>query len=183
VHAHNQQARVADVSPQDLDHLYAMRIALEPLAVSISVPLLSADDLVKLDGLLTSINESAKKGDVAAWNKPHDEFHAMLIRPAGERFERECGQLYDHAQRYRRIYFASEAHLWATGIPEHTQIALAARAGDAEGAALATANHIARTAAVLVASMDPGWDLAHVRRAIRERRAVTPLASKMKKTI
>lgn len=183
VHAHNQQARVADVSPQDLDHLYAMRIALESLAVSISVPLLSADDLVKLDGLMNLINESKKKGDIVAWKKPHDEFHAMLIRPAGERLERECAQLYEHAQRYRRIYIASEPHLWATGVAEHTEMALAARARDSERAALAAANHIARTAAVVVASMDPGWDLAHVRRAIKDRRAVTQSASKMKAAV
>lgn len=182
VHAHNQRARVADISPQDLDRLYAIRIALESLAVSISVPLLSADDVVKLDGLLVTMNECQEIGDIAAWKKPHEEFHAMLIRPAGDRFERECAQLYDHAQRYRRIYIASEPHLWASGVPDHKEMAAAARARDAEGAALALANHLARAASVVVASMDPGWDLTNVRRALKERRAVAQLASNVIKT-
>jgi DNA-binding GntR family transcriptional regulator len=182
VHAHNQRARVTDVSPQDLDRLYAIRIALESLAVSISVPLLSVDDVVKLDGLLVTMNECQDRGDIAAWKKPHEEFHAMLIRPAGDRFERECAQLYDHAQRYRRIYITSEPHLWASGVPDHKEMAAAARARDAEGAALALANHLARAASVVVASMDPGWDLTNVRRALKERRAVAQLASNVTKT-
>jgi len=182
VHAHNQRARVADISPQDLDRLYAIRIALESLAVAISVPLLSADDVVKLDGLLAAMNECQDRGDVTAWKQPHEEFHAMLIRPAGDRFERECAQLYDHARRYRRIYFASERHLWASGVPDHKEIAAAARARDADGAALALANHLARAASVVVASMDPGWDLTNVRRALKERRAVAQLASNVAKT-
>jgi DNA-binding GntR family transcriptional regulator len=182
VHAHNQRARVADISPQDLDRLYAIRIALESLAVAISVPLLSADDVVKLEGLLAAMNECQDRGDVTAWKQPHEEFHAMLIRPAGDRFERECAQLYDHAQRYRRIYFASEPHLWASGVRDHKEIAAAARARDADGAALALANHLARAASVVVASMDPGWDITNVRRALKDRRAVAHLASKVTKT-
>jgi DNA-binding GntR family transcriptional regulator len=182
VHAHNQRARVADISPQDLDHLYAMRIALESLSVVISVPLLSADDVVTLEGLLGSMNEFQKRGDFEAWKKPHREFHAMLIRPAGDRFERECAQLYDHAERYRRIYVAAEPHLWASGAPEHKEMAAAARARDAEGAALAVANHLARAASVLIASMDPGWDLMNVRRALKERRTVAQLASNVTRT-
>jgi DNA-binding GntR family transcriptional regulator len=160
-----------------------MRIALESLAVAISVPLLTADDLVKLDGLLASISESAKKQDLEAWKGPHDEFHAMLIRPAGKRFERECAQLYEHAERYRRIYVASEPHNWTGGVAEHSEMALAARERDPERAALAAANHIARTATVVIASMDPGWDIANVRRAIKERRAVAQLALNAKRSV
>ncbi len=183
VQTHNQRARVADVSPEDLDHLYAMRIALESLAVAISVPLLTADDLAKLDRLLASIMESAKRMDMEAWKGPHDEFHAMLIRPAGKRFERECAQLYEHAQRYRRIYVASEPLNWASGVAEHREMALAVRARDPERAALAAANHIARTAAVVIASMDPGWDIPNVRRAIKERQAVAQLALHAKRSV
>lgn len=173
VHAHNQRARVADVSPEDLDRLYAMRIALESLAVAISVPLLSAADLAKLDELLTTMDRLAQATDIEGWKEPHHEFHAMLIRPAGERFERECAQLFDHAQRYRRIYISSEPHLWATGAAEHREIVLAAQAGNAEGAALAAANHLARTAVVVIGTIDPAFDPVNVRRAIQDRRAIS----------
>ncbi len=67
-------------------------------------------------------------------------------------------------------------------MPDHTEIAAAARARDAEGAALALTNHLARAASVVVASMDPGWDLTNVRRALKDRRAVAQLASKVTKT-
>jgi DNA-binding GntR family transcriptional regulator len=67
-------------------------------------------------------------------------------------------------------------------VPDHKEMAAAARARDAEGAALALANHLARAASVVVASMDPGWDLTNVRRALKERRAVAQLASNVTKT-
>jgi hypothetical protein len=61
-------------------------------------------------------------------------------------------------------------------------IAAAALARDVEGAALALANHLARAASVVVASMDPGWDPTNVRRAFKDRRAVAQLASEVTKT-
>jgi DNA-binding GntR family transcriptional regulator len=171
-HEHNLRARVADVSVPDLDQLYAMRISLESLAVAISVPLLKAADLAQLDELLGAMNAFAQAGEVDAWEEPHREFHAMLVRLAGERFSRECAGLSDHSERYRRVYIARERHLWETGIREHQAIASAAKAGDVDRAAAATAAHLARTAVVVIGTMDPGYEPTAVRRALRAHRAV-----------
>lgn len=173
MHEHNQRPRVAAVSARDVDHLYAMRIAIESLAVAISVPLLTAADLIKLEDLLSEMDALAHAGDIEAWEKPHGEFHAMLVRPAGERFDHDCGRLSDHARRYRRMYIASDRHLWTTGVSEHQAIASGARSRDSDAAALATADHLARTAIVVLASIDPGYDAAAVRRALRDRRQVS----------
>jgi DNA-binding GntR family transcriptional regulator len=49
-----RRVRVAPVSADDVVQLYAMRIALESLAVRVSVPQLSASDL---DGLAAALDE------------------------------------------------------------------------------------------------------------------------------
>lgn len=170
VHEHNLRARVAEVSAQDVDHLYAMRIALESLAVAISTPLLTRADLDKLNELLVEMDTLAHNGAIEPWEEAHREFHAILVRPAGERFDHECSRLFDHAQRYRRIYISSERPRWIDSVAEHQTIALAAQSGDSEAAALATADHLARTAMVVLANVDPGYNAAAVRRALRDRR-------------
>ena len=51
----NHRVRVADFSIPDLEQLYAMRISLEALAIRLTVPLLQADELRRLEGFLTQM--------------------------------------------------------------------------------------------------------------------------------
>src|SRR5258708_18761937 len=51
----NHRVRVADFSISDLEQLYAMRISLEALAIRLTVPLLQADELRRLEGFLTQM--------------------------------------------------------------------------------------------------------------------------------
>src|SRR5207237_8971315 len=51
----NHRVRVADFSISDLEQLYAMRISLEALAIRLTVPLLQADELRRLEGFFTEM--------------------------------------------------------------------------------------------------------------------------------
>lgn len=164
---HNHRARVADFSVTDLDELYAMRISLESMAVALATPLMTAAHFVQLDDLLRQMDQLARQGDLAAWEEPHRQFHAALVRPAGERFARECGHLSDHSERYRRFFIAQQPRVWATGASEHQAIVDAVRTGDQDLAAARIAQHLARTAVVVVGTMEPGYEPVAVRRALR----------------
>jgi DNA-binding GntR family transcriptional regulator len=164
---HNHRARVADFSVTDLDELYAMRVCLESMAVALATPLMTASDLAELDELLLQMDRLARQGDLAGWGEPHRQFHAALVRPAGERLARECAHLSDHSERYRRVFIAQQPRVWATGAGEHQAIVDAVRAGDQDLAAARIAEHLARTAVVVVGTMDPGYEPVAVRRALR----------------
>ena len=164
---HNHRARVAPFSFADWDQLSAMRISLESLAIALAVPLLHAADHARLDEILAGMAELAKGDDADAWEEQHREFHATLVRPAGQRFAVEYAHLSDHFERYRRVFAAQESTSFKGNRDgEHEAIAAAARAGDADHAAALMAQHLARNAVVAIGAIDPSFEPIAVRRAL-----------------
>ena len=52
--------------------------------------------------------------DYRRWTVPHQNFHRALTAPAGERINDLLGQLFDHAERYRRLDIGHGPTPWAT---------------------------------------------------------------------
>jgi DNA-binding GntR family transcriptional regulator len=46
----------------------------------------------------------AQEKDYRRWNLPHEQFHRGLTAHAGERINFVLGQMFDHAERYRRLH-------------------------------------------------------------------------------
>lgn len=161
------RARVATFSDDDLDELYAMRISLEALAVGIAVPRMTEEHLHRIDQLLHEMDETARTGDVEQWECPHEAFHRALVHPSGERLERELALLSDHATRYRMAFVTWNPLEWQAGTSEqHHKIAEAVMARDPDAAALALANHLGRTALVVLSMASPTFEPVRVRRAL-----------------
>jgi hypothetical protein len=80
----NRRVRVTELSSADAEALYVMRIALEAVAIRITVPTLTSTDIAEL-GLRV----------------PHRAFHDRRVSAAGERVIISIGQLFDHGERYR----------------------------------------------------------------------------------
>ena len=165
---HNRRARVAPFSLSDWDQLSAMRVSLEPLAVALALPRLCASDHRRLDEILQRMAELAQGEDGNSWEEQHREFHATLLRPAGQRFEMEFSHLYDHFERYRRVYAAQDAVSFkGNRAGEHEAIAAAARAGNVDLASSLVAQHLARNAVVAIGTIDPAYEPVAVRRALQ----------------
>jgi DNA-binding GntR family transcriptional regulator len=162
----NRRARVADFSLGDLEQLYAMRILNETLAVTATVPQLTAEELEAIRRSLEEM-DAAAGADIHAWEASHRRFHRGLAAHAGTRLTMLVEQLSDHAERYRRAYIAADAHAWAAGSADHHRIYAAAERGDAAGAGDATAEHLARTALTVLANAAPNHDPVLVRGALR----------------
>jgi DNA-binding GntR family transcriptional regulator len=172
----NQRARVAPFSIDDLEQLYAVRIATEALGVALSVPRLSAEELDSLDVALAEMDALAGV-DVAAWEQVHQRFHRLLASHAGERIERLILDLFEHAERYRRAYVTGEPRAWSQGAAEHREIVEACRARDAPLAASRLARHLSRTALTVLMLVAPEHDPQVVRAAVRQVTGpVTPAA-------
>jgi DNA-binding GntR family transcriptional regulator len=159
----NRQVRVAALSVSDLEQLYAARIVIDSLRVRLVVPRLTPDDVAELRQRLDAM---AAERDLDAWDVHHRSFHDLLKRRVGERLDRIAQDLFDHTERYRRVYLA-EPRAWLAAAREHTAIFEACRRGDAVAASHQVARHLGTTALTIIAMAAPERDPAPVREALR----------------
>jgi DNA-binding GntR family transcriptional regulator len=153
-HAHRSMV-VAPISADELEEIYAMRVALEATAIRVTVPTLGPADLAPLRGLLAEMEFHADRRDLAAWEEPHERFHARLTAAAGGSYAERCAALRRASRRYRRAYLDAENARWEQAAAEHRGIASACDAGHQEEAAARLAAHLAGTALALLAEVDP----------------------------
>lgn len=163
----NQRSKVSAFSIDDLEQLYAARIAVEGLGIASSVPRFTQADLNELGGLLETLDALAGK-DVQGWDTTHRAFHAALVKHAGARLVGMLDELYDHAERYRRVYIAGDPRAWSVGAAEHRQIVDACTARDSRLAAGLLARHLSRTALAGLTLMAPEHEPALLRTAVRQ---------------
>jgi DNA-binding GntR family transcriptional regulator len=159
----NRRVRIAELSVEDLEELYVARIALEAVAVRLTVPKLSPEDIAVLEGLMAQMDSLVELGSNAAINTAHHAFHAGFVKGAGERPAVLMAQLFDHAERYRRIYAATAPDQWPKRRAEHRAILDAAKSGDADATADALGAHYVRTAKLVAAGLDPDYELERLR--------------------
>lgn len=157
----NRQVQIADLSGDDAEQLYVMRIALETSAIRITVPTLTSDSFAQLEGAMAQMDHYMRVGDQPGMRPPHRLFHRILVQGAGERVSRGISELFDHAERYRLQYGATSP--WEKRRQEHREILDAAAAGDPDLAAEALASHYVNTARLIFAVIDPEHDLSRLR--------------------
>jgi DNA-binding GntR family transcriptional regulator len=162
----NRRVRIAELSSADAEELYVMRIALEAVAVRMTVPTLGSSDFAELEGLMAQMDHYNRMGDLRGFRAPHRAFHDRFVRAAGERVTTMIGQLFDHAERYRLAFGAATPERWEQRKAEHRVILDAAASGDADLTAQRLMEHYAQTAALIFAALDPDHDLARLRTTI-----------------
>ena len=160
----NRRVRVAELSSDDAEELYIIRISLEAVAIRITVPTLTSSDFAELEGYMAQMDHYMKVGDQRGMRVPHRGFHHLLVNAAGERVSREIAELFDHAERYRLSFGGSGSYDERRA--EHRRILDAAAAGDAGLAAVELAKHYAHTASLVFGAMDPAHDLARLHTTI-----------------
>ena len=150
----NRRPRVRPLSGDDLDSVYAARVMLEPLALRITVPHLSGEDIAALREALVAMRRPAEpeREDVSpwecsAWERTHHDFHLRLIAAAPQPLREQIETLIARADRYRRIAVGDDAPAGhAEGDGEHEAIVDACEAGDAVTAAAVLAAQLVRSA-------------------------------------
>lgn len=170
----NQRPRVRGVDPGELDALYAARILLESLAMSLSAPTLGEVEMVSGAELLTRMTAHAAAEDFDAWHRTHLEFHQLLLRGVDGSLLQLVGSLAEKCQRFVRIYQISHpATGWTVGVAEHAAILDAVRTGH-EGLAVGRLiKHLARTALSVLVDIAPDREASAVRAALTMVRELT----------
>jgi len=131
---------VAELSPADLEELYDMRLALEPVVARLATPRLSAADLAEMRRQLDVMSSSGELS--AEWFSAHAKFHRALNAPSGrERMCRLVDSLRGQTERYVRFYRGALERADELGA-EHELIYSTAKAGDADAVADEVHTHL-----------------------------------------
>ena len=159
----NRRVAIAPLSSSEAEDLYIMRIALEVVALRLTVPTLTSIDLGELEGLMAQMDHFYRTGDHAAVWVPHRAFHQLLVHGAGARGQATIGELFDHAERYRLTLVGFTSDSWPNRHLEHREILDAVVDGDLDRAAAALAGHYAHTAQSVFARLEPERDLSRLK--------------------
>jgi DNA-binding GntR family transcriptional regulator len=161
----NRRVHIAELTSDDAEELYVMRIALEAVALRITVPTLTSQRLAELEGLMAQMDHFQRKDDRIGFRVPHQAFHALLVEGAGARVSLQLGELFDHAERYRLAFAFGDptAERWEQRRLEHRAILDAVAEGDVALAAMRLATHYVSTALAVFETLDPEHDLARLR--------------------
>lgn len=113
----NRGSMVVGASSEEVAEVYAMRQALELLALRAALPLLTDADLLRADGAL---HELGAVTDPAEWPRLNWEFHAALYQPARmPTLLRTLESLHHSVARYLLIYLTEESHQKASQNEHH----------------------------------------------------------------
>ncbi|MEV5412142.1 GntR family transcriptional regulator [Thermopolyspora sp. NPDC052614] len=161
----NRRSRVAELSASDAEQLYALRCVNERLAIELSVPLLTEDDLREMAEAFAAM-QASDKTDEDAWEAAHERFHELALARAPGRIYGVVHELREHAGRYIRLL-----HMRGVGHPialqEHEQLLTACQEADAGRAAQIVTSHLARTAFGVLTIVDPLYEPAALRQLMR----------------
>ena len=172
----NRRVRVAPMTAVDLEQLCVLRVTLEAEALRLAVPRLTPEDIAGLEGQMAAMAHFAQAKDYRRWVVPHRAFHRALTTPAGPRVNDLLGQLFDHAERYRRLHIGYGPTAWATA--GHREILDACKSGDRERSAGLLASHFARTGFEVIEILEPGYVPADLQDAVRDVGGEVPVPKK-----
>lgn len=161
----NQRVRIAPLTAGDFEEISVARLALEAVAIRITVPTLTSADLAALEGDMAQMDHFQKVGDQAGLRRPHRAFHRALVATAGPRVVAEIAQLTDHLERYR-VRFGAFGN-WDDRRAEHRAILDAAASGDADLTAERLAEHYVQTIPLVFGGLNPTPDLGRLRTTLR----------------
>nr|WP_286198589.1 GntR family transcriptional regulator [Mesorhizobium sp. BR1-1-16] len=139
-------AIVVEITLADSDDNFAIRSALEPQALRLSLPHLGPDDFALAEDLIAEIDS---ENDPARMGELNRRFHMTLYAGAGlPRLLALTEQHLVAADRYLRFHLATDGDM---GQAEHRALVAACRARDENEAVAVLNRHLARARAGLSA--------------------------------
>ncbi|MFO1539236.1 MAG: GntR family transcriptional regulator [Chloroflexota bacterium] len=146
-------AYVARLSVEDVEELYAVRIALEGLIARVAAERLTDADVRALDAAFAAMEACAGAGDRDGFIAADRSFHRRLYAVAGRpRLLARIIDLWDASTRAQPAVHGSWATL-ADAVADHAPLLAAIRRHDAPGAEAATREHLERAAGNVLAAL------------------------------
>ena len=125
-------AIVTELSPDEVEELYDLRLLLEPPLASATVHQARRRDIDELNGMVTRMDELSAAGDRDGWSNLNYAFHRRLHELSGKRHHvRLVVQVLNLVEPYSRIYVHMFGSLEAAQ-QEHRAMVAAISARDAD---------------------------------------------------
>jgi DNA-binding GntR family transcriptional regulator len=119
----NRGAVVPELSPDDIEELFAIRALLEPEVLKLSIPNLTRAEFDKAKTILEKFSqELAREDHIAEWGVLNTEFHSVLYSGANRpRFMSVIRNVNHNGERYTRLQLYL-THGMQRATEEHHQI-------------------------------------------------------------
>ncbi|MGK5740305.1 GntR family transcriptional regulator [Micromonospora sp. URMC 103] len=151
----NKGFRITEVSEEDLDHLAAVRLLIEPPTVRTVVPVIPKEDFDELRTLAQAIVDAAERGDLVGYIEADHVFHLTLLGYSGNRFLVDV--VADLRSRTRLLGLTPllESGRLGRSAAEHHEILDFVEARDPSGAELLMRRHIGHVRGLWAGGRDP----------------------------
>jgi len=170
--APNFRAQVTAVDFDDLEALYANRILLESLAISVTIRKNTAADLAELDMVLKDLGSRESLASIRTWMERHRAFHLKLYRHAGAATLAIIQSNMEKSERYQYLRWQKRAPRdQSDGGAEHRAIVEACQDRDIRAGIERLSMHLARTALETLSEIAPDREPANVRNALHMAKA------------
>jgi DNA-binding GntR family transcriptional regulator len=164
----NHRAAVIGFDADALEALYCKRLMLESLGVAHSVPRMSDADLDKVTRLLNALNDDECHVNFRAFARANRAFHLQLVMHGGPTLINEIRESSERAEIYVSLANKREGeNWWARPEIDHIELEAAFRARKVSWATRLIAQHIARTAMVLLEAFVPDYEPVKLRTALQ----------------
>ena len=137
--------RVPEANLADLEDTYRLRLVLDPMAIELAVPKLTADHLERAGRALAELEAGLRAGEWDRVRVANQEFHFAIYDAADAPWLLKLiSMLWENSERYQRIASPGRGTP-KQRIGEHRRILDAVRRRDAKEAAALTHEHLGRT--------------------------------------
>lgn len=171
---HQQRMRIAAVTPDALDALYATRIFLEGTAVALTVPRMTPEDLREMKQASQAIEWHEDGSFDAKLDSQLAHFKSLVIQHAGEGLRAAIADLWEKCERVRQMYAVVSPGAMLVSRDEHQALLRAYLTGAVDDAVFVATRHLGRTALAVISYMDPDYEPRAIRFALSQ--TARPLA-------
>ena len=162
----NQRSRVLGFDPEELELLYAGRVALECLGVRLTAGHISREEERSARAARREMDRAYRAGAGGAWAAAHLRFHRLLNGRCGSAILRTTASYAKQSERYVRAYQVQHDESYAEREGEHGALLEAVRDGRAQQAVELMAHHLSGTALRVMEDFAPGRPAAAVQAAV-----------------
>ncbi|MDZ7914875.1 MAG: GntR family transcriptional regulator [Rhodococcus sp. (in: high G+C Gram-positive bacteria)] len=147
----NKRCKVLGLDESDLDATYGARLVLEALGMRLSLPLLTAADLLTAEQALADMDVSPSPGVSPEWHRAHHRFHRTFTSRAPKPLQHQLMELSERTDRYVRQVAEADGGVNPSSMQDHYTIFAMVSAGRRDAAVVQTVRHLARTPLRLIA--------------------------------
>lgn len=148
----NKGAIVTELSAEEVQEIFDIRLFLELGAIELTVPNLTEADVKAASEILAAIDAEEHS---TRWGELNWQFHEVLYRPANRpKLLSLIQTMHNNVERYMRLYL-STMHYQKVSQQEHRAILAACAGGDVNRAQLLLREHITTASVRLTSYINP----------------------------